>query len=67
MIPIGINWRPVWKPVWKKVWKQGVVPPTPVPTPSVIPGGGKRRDFTREQNEDDLEVVRILTEFLSRM
>lgn len=66
---IGINWKAVWKPVWKKVWKQAVIPPTPAPIQEVIPGGGKRkrRDFTREQNEDDLEVVRILTEFLSRM
>jgi hypothetical protein len=79
---IGINWKSVWKPVWKQVWEQ-TTPVPPTPPVFVDQGGSPaarrraRRDWlireaevTREieqQNADDIEVVRVLTEFLSRM
>lgn len=81
MTPIGINWKAVWKQVWKKVWKQAPIP-APTPTPTILrAGGGASGRYEEElweqiqyerwqiaqQNADDLEVVRVLTEFLSRM
>ncbi len=82
MTPIGINWKAVWKQVWKTVWRQTAPVPPPVPATEPRPatvGGGQDDYYERlaweqqikrrieAQNQDDFEVIRILTEFLSRM
>ena len=73
MYVIGINWKPVWKHVWKKVWKQAPpIPPVP-PKPSDEMGGGGRIRLKprwkqiQERDRDDMELIRIILEFLSRI
>ena len=71
MYVIGINWKPVWKHVWKKVWKQATpVPPVP-PKRSGMGGAGiqlePRWKQIQKRDRDDLELIRIILEFLSRV
>jgi len=71
MYTIGINWKPVWKPVWKKVWRQPPVPPKPKPSDE-MGGGGRIRLEPRwkqiqKRDRDDMELIKIILEFLSRV
>ncbi len=76
-------WKTVWEKVWKQVVPVPPVPPTPGPSHVSGGGGiavGRRERLPdswweseklakeiQQQNADDLEVVRILTEFLEEL
>ena len=71
MYVIGINWKPVWKHVWKKVWKQETPTPPVPPKRSGMGGSGiqlePRWKQIQERDRDDLELIKIILEFLSRV
>ena len=72
MYVIGINWKPVWKHVWKKVWKQATPVPPVSPKRTGMGGYGgpqlePRWKQIQKRDKDDIELIRIILEFLSRV
>ena len=71
---IGVNWKAVWKPVWKTVWQQKT-PIPPIPTKPKRTGMGgyggpqlePRWKQIQKRDIDDIELIKIILEFLSRV
>ncbi len=64
----------------RSLWEEQPTPPIPIPLPIPVGGGGavggwgpyrvayeRRMRIIQEENDDNLDVVRVLTEWLSRL